>query len=95
MNKIILEQTSEMCPEQYFAYKGSHRIGYLRLRWGHFTCDYLPNGNLSTNDVRLVDYRFVNDEYKGSFDNEDERKFWLDKCKEELLKYYTKNKHKL
>ena len=51
MNQIILEQTCEACPEQYWAYKGAHRIGYIRLRWGHFTCYYLPTENLSDNDI--------------------------------------------
>ena len=32
MNQIILEQTCEACPEQYWAYKEAHRIGYIRLR---------------------------------------------------------------
>ena len=83
MNQIILEQTCEACPEQYWAYKGKHRIGYIRLRWGHFTCHYLPSENLSDNDIKLVDFVFENDE---------ERNFWLEKSKQELLKYYNKNK---
>ena len=94
MNKITLEKTCECCPEQYWAYKGPHRIGYIRLRWGNFTCDYLPKENLSNNDIRLIEHKF-NDEYKGCFDNEEERNFWLEKSKEELLKYYTTKIKKL
>ena len=92
MNQIILEQTCEACPEQYWAYKGAHRIGYIRLRWGHFTCHYLPTENLSDNDIKLVDYIFENDEYKGCFNNDEERNYWLEKSKQELLNYYNKNK---
>jgi hypothetical protein len=31
---IELRQTCEACPEQYDAYLGDNRIGYLRLRYG-------------------------------------------------------------
>lgn len=36
-NKIILVQTSEFYPEQYDAFAGANRVGYLRLRSGRFT----------------------------------------------------------
>ena len=93
-NKIELEQTSEMCPEQYWAKIDSKIIGYIRLRWGHLTCDYLPFGELSKQDVRLVDYVFPNDEYKGSFNTDKERNHWLNKCKNALYKQLRKKKTK-
>ena len=87
-NIIILEQTCESYPEQYWARKGSHIIGYIRLRWGHFTCDYLTTGNLKGNCIRLIDYQFDSN-CKGEFGAEEERKYWLDKCKSELLNKYN------
>ena len=55
------------------------------------TCDYLPEGKpkLSDDDIRVLDHLFRNredDEYKGIFDTDEERKFWLDLHKEELDK---------
>lgn len=93
-NIIVLEQTCECCPEQYWAYKGSHIIGYIRLRWGHLTCDYLPKGKLTDNDIRVYDKTFADDKFKGSFDTEEERKYWLSKCKEALLNKYNELKKK-
>lgn len=93
-NIIILEEISDCCPEQYWARKGSHIIGYIRLRWGHLTCDYLPCGNLKDDNIRLIDHYFDN-EVKGMFGTEEEREYWLDKCKSELLnKYNELNKNK-
>lgn len=37
MKKIELVLTCEACPEQYDAYLGSKKVGYLRLRHGNFT----------------------------------------------------------
>lgn len=96
-NIIVLEQTCECCPEQYWAHKGSRIIGYIRLRWGHLTCDYLPKGKLTNNDIRVYDKIFnerVNDNFKGSFDTEEEREYWLNKCKEALLNKYNELKKK-
>ncbi|HEX6032900.1 MAG TPA: hypothetical protein VFY83_00650 [Anaerolineales bacterium] len=36
-NLIRLERTCLACPEQYDAYLGFKRVGYLRLRHGQFT----------------------------------------------------------
>ena len=92
MNTIELEKTCDFCPEQYWVRKGAHIIGYIRLRWGHLSCDYLPNGRLSNHDIRVYDYVFVGDKYKGSFDTEKERKFHLEKCKKELMQKYNELK---
>lgn len=95
-NVIILEQTCECCPEQYWAYKGSHIIGYIRLRFGHLSCDYLSKEKqLTDNDIRVLDKVFnekKDDCYKGSFDSKEERDYWLNKCKEALLDKYNELK---
>lgn len=36
---IRLRQTCGACPEQYDAYEGDEKVGYLRLRHGSFTVD--------------------------------------------------------
>ena len=92
-NIIELEQTCESYPVQYWARKGAHIIGYIRLRWGHLSCDYLLSGNLKGDRIRLVDHYF-NDKYKGEFDNEEEQNLWLDKCKSELLSKYNELNNK-
>lgn len=87
-NVITLEQTCECCPEQYWARKGGKIVGYIRLRWGHLTCDYLPQGKLGKGDIRVVDYVFnerTDDVYKGSFDSDQEREYWLGECKKQLM----------
>ena len=32
--------TCGACPEQYEVFDGEKKVGYLRLRHGHFRCDY-------------------------------------------------------
>jgi hypothetical protein len=36
---IKLVRTCYACPEQWEAYRGKERVGYLRYRWGHFTVE--------------------------------------------------------
>lgn len=93
-NIIVLEQTCSACPEQYWARKGGHIIGYIRLRWGHLSCEYLPTGYLKDYTVLLLEHTFVGDKYKGCFDSEQEREYWLNRCKRALLSEYVKHKCK-
>ena len=37
---VRLEKTCDVCPEQYDAFIGAQRMGYLRLRHGIFRADY-------------------------------------------------------
>ena len=37
---ITLKKTCDAFPEQYDAYLGDEKIGYLRLRHGHFRAEY-------------------------------------------------------
>ena len=89
MNDVTLLKTCDMCPEQYDAFINSDKIGYIRLRHGHFSCDYLPSGELGEDNIRLYDFIFENDGYKGAFDTEEEREKYLDICKEKLFEKYT------
>ena len=94
MRTITLEKTCDMCPEQYWAHSGTKTIGYIRLRWGRLTCDYLPSGKprLSDDDVRVLEHTWKGADYRGHFANETKRKKWLDKCKEALMNEFLKNK---
>ncbi|MEX0597966.1 MAG: hypothetical protein WD512_15865, partial [Candidatus Paceibacterota bacterium] len=40
---IDLVQTSGACPEQYDAFIGEIQVGYLRLRHGYFTVNFLDH----------------------------------------------------
>ena len=44
MVEFKLEMTCFACPEQYDVYLDNKQVGYLRLRHGHFRCDYLKCG---------------------------------------------------
>lgn len=92
--KIRLECTFSACPEQYWAYtddiEGGDRIGYIRLRWGHLTCEYLVSGKLDNDSVLVYKHTFVGDKYKGRFDTEEERWDFLEKCKEALIEKHNK-----
>lgn len=39
-----LVETCNACPEQYDVFLGSQKVGYLRLRHGHFSAEYTPTG---------------------------------------------------
>lgn len=39
-----LVQTSGAAPEQYDVYCGDTQVGYLRLRWGHFSAHLHGSG---------------------------------------------------
>ena len=51
MIKFILEMTCFACPEQYDVYLDKKQVGYLRLRNGHFRCDYPKCGGKTLFDV--------------------------------------------
>ena len=42
---VRLVMTCSACPEQYDAFIGDKKIGYLRLRHGHFTVEYPDCGD--------------------------------------------------
>lgn len=63
-----LEKTCHACPEQYDAFLNDKRVGYLRLRHGHFTVSYPDVGGELLFDA--------NPKGDGIFD-EEEREFYL------------------
>lgn len=64
--KIRLEKTCNCSPEQYDAYIGDELIGYLRLRWGSFTVQYLnPSGEYVYSANTIGDGMFDDSEREG------------------------------
>lgn len=51
-----LVQTSGAAPEQYDVYCGDTQVGYLRLRWGHFSAHLHGSGGpiVYMKHIRLV-----------------------------------------
>lgn len=73
---VRLEMTCGACPEQYDAYIGENKVGYLRLRHGYFTVE-----------VPCVFGRVVYEAYTmgdGAFDAS-EREFHLIRAKKAIL----------
>jgi hypothetical protein len=56
------------CPEQYDVFLGDKQIGYLRLRWSHFTADYPDVDGECVYEATIGDSgwdgRFKNDEQR-------------------------------
>lgn len=86
MIELRFEKTCDACPEQYDVFKGGKQVGYIRLRQGVFSCRY-PNNHGKT----IYAHQFE-DEWKGYFDNDEERTFYLEECKNALLKAIKKKK---
>ena len=53
MVKFRLEMTCFACPEQYDVYLEDEKVGYLRLRHGHFRCDVPDCGGKSSDEETL------------------------------------------
>lgn len=80
--KITLTRTCFACPEQYDAFYGPNRIGYLRLRHGNFTveCPWV-SGELVYEASPKGD---------GMFDV-DEREYYLSIAKQKIMEWYRRN----
>lgn len=70
-----LMKTCDACPEQYDVYQGKLMVGYIRLRGGRFqvTCP-------DVGGEEVLCHHFE-DQWKGQFDDDGERKIWLDQAK--------------
>ena len=87
MTELRFEKTCSACPEQYEVFKGPKQVGYIRLRHGCLTA-YYPN-----NHSECIYRHSFNDEWKGYFDNEDERTFFLHEICEIITKRIKENKN--
>lgn len=78
--KIKLVRTCIACPEQYDAFIGDERVGYLRLRHGYFSVDYPSCGGETIYEA------YPNGD--GIFESE-ERDGFLEKAKEAISKRHS------
>jgi len=89
MKSIVFVETSWRCPEQYDVYYETQSerklIGYVRLRWGELTCSF-PDAN-----GVCVYYHNFDDAYKGGFDDDGQRNFYLRFIAEVLLRKVESN----
>jgi len=78
--EVRLEKTCNACPEQYDAFIGDERVGYLRLRHGYFSvsCPY---------HFGEVVFSSESCEGDGEF-SEHEREGFLSLAKEAIAKWY-------
>lgn len=76
-SEIELEQTCGACPEQYDAFYNGEKVGYLRLRHGHFTVNYPYSGG------ELIYNAYPNGD--GMF-HWDERDYYLKKARKAIKK---------
>lgn len=74
-----LKMTCGACPEQYDVFDSEGKqVGYLRLRHGYFRADYPDCGGSAV-------YRHAfDDDWKGLFDSDEEREFFLTEAVEAL-----------
>lgn len=67
-----LVMTCGACPEQYDVFDSDGKqVGYLRLRYGNFRADYPDCGGVE------VYHASFSDGWKGIFDDDKEREFYL------------------
>jgi hypothetical protein len=83
--RIKLVQTCSACPEQYDGYFQGKKIGYFRLRWGHFCVEYV-SPNDSTQGIVVYDVNIIND-MAGCFENENQRRYHLNRACQALLNF--------
>lgn len=70
-HKLEIECTCGECPEQYDVYFKGKKSGYIRLRSGYFSVTY-PDAL----EKLLYSHQFEN-KYMGTFDNQDQRDWYL------------------
>lgn len=77
---LDFKMTCFACPEQYDIFKNNKQVGYVRLRWGHLTCEYPDVNN------KLVYNHNFDDPMKGCFSTDEEREEYLTYCAESINK---------
>jgi len=86
MRKLTLIQTCDACPEQYDAYIGDRKVGYLRMRHGHFSVECPDAGGELVFEAKDL----AGD---GSFSDK-ERPEMLDKASSAILKWVENKERK-
>ena len=82
MNAKLIK-TCDMCPEQYeLINESGDIIAYMRLRWGSFTVECPDVGG------KVVHSCEYGDEYKGEFNNQQERETELREAIKKIEEHY-------
>lgn len=84
---LDFKQTCGACPEQYDVFKDDKQVGYVRLRWGHLTCDYPDHRG------EAIYSESFDDGWKGCFDDDNERNKYLLIIANELNNYLEKQEN--
>lgn len=90
---IEFEQTCAGCPESYSLLYNGEEVGYLRLRWGHIVVTAGKYVSIFANNrdgcLDVFDYSFDDDDWKGMFDSDEERAYFLNEAAVAICKYYN------
>ena len=81
--------TCSACPEQYDVYDDNNIVGYVRLRWGRLSCEYPDVGG------EEIYYASVGDGWDGCFKNDSQRRMYLTKIADEIIKKIGKENIKM
>ena len=82
--------TCSACPEQYDVFDNNKNIvGYVRLRWGGLSCKYPDVGGEG------IYYASVGDGLNGCFKNDSQRRMYLTKIADEIIKKIGKENIKM
>jgi len=84
---LYIVMTCSAFPEQCNIYLSDRKtkVGYTRLRFGDFTVDYPDCG-----EKTVYEYEFDN-EWKGSFDNEEEAAPFYEKALQAIVDAYNED----
>ena len=87
MNNInlIFKKTCDCCPEQYDVYYNDKQVGYIRLRWGHLSCECPDIGGDCVYEFDL------DDDLSGCFDDDTQREIELNNCGDKIIEWMKKN----
>lgn len=76
---LHFHETSCACPEQYDVVDDDgNQVGYVRLRYGHLTCQFPYNGGEKIYEAD------IGDGWIGSFKSESQRKYHLNAIAEAI-----------
>lgn len=83
INGFDFIKTCDCCPEQYDVIdENGKQVAYIRLRFGNLSCECTDVGG-----EEIFYYRFDND-MQGCFDNEIQRKFYLESISDKIKHFY-------
>ncbi len=76
--------TCPIYPEQYDVYDQDCRVGFIHLRFGFLSALYVPDTYAHSEEVYSYDF---DDDWKGEFKDEKERKHYINLCLKKIEKH--------